>query len=85
MTNIIIYVAIAIAVVGSIFGYLKKTEYDAAQAEREKIRIETIAKSNQNIAERRVRDATFDKFDAAELCRRAGLEWMQSDGKSFCQ
>lgn len=85
MTKIIIYVAAAIAIGGSIFGYLTKIKHDAAEAEREKIRIETIAKSNQLIAERRVRDATFDKFDAAELCRRAGLEWMQSDGKSFCQ
>lgn len=85
MIKYAIYAGIALAIGASIFGYLAKIKYDAAAAEREKIRIETIAKSNQNIAERRVRDATFDKFDAAELCRRAGLSWVFADGKSHCE
>lgn len=81
MIKLAIYAVGALLIIGAASAYVINKQNEAVQAER----IKQIAKSNQNIAERRVRDATFDKFDAAELCRRSGLEWVQSDGKSFCQ
>lgn len=85
MTKIIVYAAVAIAIVGSIWGYLEKIKRDAAAAEHAKVIAAEVAKSNQLIAERRVLDATFDKMDAAAVCRDAGFTWVFADGKSHCE
>jgi hypothetical protein len=85
MTKIIISVAMAICVVGLIFSYLAKIKHDAAVAERAKVIAEQIAKSNQLIAERRALDATFDKMDAAAVCRDSGLSWVYEDNHSRCE
>jgi len=81
MTKIIVYAGIAITLCGLVVAYVAKIKHD----ERAKVIAEQLAKSNQNIAERRIRDATFDKFDAAAMCRDGGFEWVFSDGKSYCR
>lgn len=85
MTKLPIYAAIAFAVIALAGGWYAKQQYDAEQRGREIERAKTAAQSNQNIADRRNTDATFDKMDARALCIDAGLEWMQIDGKSFCR
>jgi len=44
-----------------------------------------VAASNQNIAERRIRDATFDKLDAAAVCAKYDLKWVYANDKSHCE
>jgi hypothetical protein len=77
-----VIVAIAVAIIGGWYG---KQQYDAVQRGREIERAKVAAQSNQNIAERRKTDATFDKMDARALCIDAGLEWVFDDGKSLCR
>lgn len=84
MTKIIIYAAIALAVVGGFWGYLEKLKHDAEQAGINKQIAADIAKANQNIADRRKTDAQFDKLDAAAVCKQFNLEWVFIDGKSEC-
>lgn len=81
MIKLAIYAVGALLIIGTASSYVVTKQNEAVQAER----VKQIAKSNQNISERRVLDATFDKLDAAELCRRAGLEWVFADGKSHCE
>lgn len=85
MTKIAIYAAIAFAVIALVGGWYAKQQYDAEQRGAAIERAKVAAQSNQNIATRRETDATFDKMDAAALCRDAGLEWVFDDGKSFCR
>jgi len=60
---------------------LHRAASQAAEMERAKI----AAQANQNIAERRERDAEFDRTDAMQLCRAAGLEWFADAGRSYCR
>lgn len=81
MSKLVIYAAAGLALIIGIGAYIESIK----SAERQKVIAEQIAKTNQTIAERRVTDAEFDKLDAAALCRDAGLEWLQIDGRSQCQ
>jgi hypothetical protein len=85
MTKLPIYAAIAFAIIALVGGWYAKQQHDAEQRGREIERAKISAQSNQNIADRRNTDATFDKMDARALCIDAGLEWMQIDGRSFCR
>lgn len=49
------------------------------------VEAENIAQANQKIAERRATDAKFQRTDAMELCRQAGLEWFADEGRSYCR
>lgn len=84
MTKIIPYVALSIAIILAITGYLYQRDQTNIQKGIDKQVAADIAKSNQNIAERRETDAHFDKLDAAAVCREYGREWMFSNGKSEC-
>jgi hypothetical protein len=85
MTRLAIYAAVAAAVAAIAGVWYAKQQYDAEQRGRDIERAKVAAQSNQNIVTRRQTDATFDKMDAATLCRDAGLEWVFDDGKSFCR
>ena len=75
----------AIVIVASALAYLDRRDDAAEQRGVDKQIAVTIAKANQNIAERRETDAHFDKFDAHALCDEYDLEWVFEDGKSFCR
>jgi hypothetical protein len=81
MNRIIIGVCAAAIVVGGATGLIFKIQSDAVAVERAKV----AAKANQTIAERRVKDAKFDKMDAEQHCIAGGLEWVFEDGRSFCR
>jgi hypothetical protein len=85
MTKIAIYAAVVFAVIAIAGGWYAKQQFDAEQRGREIERAKIAAQSNQNIADRRKTDATFDKMDARQLCLDSGLEWLFADGKSFCR
>ena len=63
------------------YGVYWKIQSDAVAVERAKV----AAKANQTIAERRAKDAKFDKMDARAHCIDGGLEWVFEDGRSFCR
>lgn len=75
----------ALGFVAGIIVYLDHRDYEAEQRGVDKQIAADIARANQEIATRRVRDAQFDKNDARQHCLDAGLEWVFLDGKSFCR
>ena len=85
MTKPILYVIAAVIILGAIGAWYAKQLHDAEQRGIEKQVAAEIAKSNQNIAERRATDAHFDKYDAAAVCREYGLKWVFADGQSHCE
>lgn len=80
-----IYIALVVVLLLGAGGWYAKQQYDAEQRGRAKVIAEQVARSNQLIAERRALDATFDKMDAAAVCRNAGFTWVFADGKSHCE
>ncbi len=80
-TKIIIGLVLLAAILSGAAGIVAKIRADAVAVERAKI----AAKANQTIAERRVKDAKFDKMDARQHCLDAGLEWVFEDGRSICR
>ncbi len=89
MSKILLWVAVVSGLCLLIGGWYAKQQYDAEQRGRQVERDRITAQANQNIADRRVRDATFDKQDARQLCIdtpiEPRLEWVFEDGKSFCR
>lgn len=85
MTGRIIAIAAVVGVIVAIVLYLGYREDKAEQRGVEQQVARDIAAANQNIAERRETDAKFDSQDARALCTGYGLEWVQHDGKSFCE
>lgn len=85
MTKILITIGVVVGLIVLVGGWYAKQQYDAVERgkaiEREKI----VAKTNQNIAERRARDAKFNRDDTIKLCRDAGLEWFSDAGRSYCR
>jgi hypothetical protein len=81
MNKIIIGVCAFAVVLGLGLGIVAKIRADAVTVERAKV----AAKANQTIAERRAKDAKFDKMDAQQHCIAGGLEWVFEDGRSFCR
>jgi hypothetical protein len=80
-----LYILLATWLVVAAIGWYARQQYVAEQRGREIERALIAAKANQNIAERRVTDAKFDKLDARSFCIDSGLEWVFEDGKSFCR
>lgn len=87
MNSIFGWVTGAIIVAGIAAGVYGKIQWDANRRAEEKQISINVAKANQRIAERRVRDASFDRDDVKRLCLDAGLEWMwdEANQRSFCQ
>ncbi len=85
MSKIIIYISIAAVVIGGATGLILKIQADAASRAVLIERGKVVAKANANIAERRATDAKFNRTDAMELCREAGLEWYADEGRSYCR
>ena len=86
MSKIIAYVACAGIIGISVLGWYAKQQHDAEQRGIAIEKAKVVARANQEIATRRVRDAQFDKMDARQHCLDAGLEWVfGDDGKSFCR
>lgn len=72
---------ILLLVLGAAGVVVLKIRADAVAVERAKV----AAKANQNIAERRAKDAKFDKMDAQQHCLADDLEWVFENGRSFCR
>jgi hypothetical protein len=85
MSKIIIYVIVIVVILGAVGTWYVKQLHDAELRGVDKQIAAEIAKSNQNIAERRSTDAHFDKYDAAAVCHDFGLQWVFADGKSHCE
>lgn len=86
MTNLATWAACAAIVIMAAGGWYMKQLNDAETRGAEIERANVAAKANQRIAERRIRDAQFDKMDARQHCIDAGLDWVfGDDGKSFCR
>lgn len=78
--------AIIVVIIGLVvFGWLESRSAKDVQKGIDKQVAADIAQANQNVAERRVTDAQFDKHDAADVCHDFGLEWVFIDGKSQCR
>jgi hypothetical protein len=76
-----IFGVVLLLLLGAVGAVVLKIRSDAVAVERAKV----AAKANQNIAERRAKDAKFDKMDARQHCLADGLEWVFEDGRSFCR
>ena len=76
-----IFGVVLLLLLGAAGAVVLKIRSDAVAVERAKV----AAKANQNIAERRVKDAKFDKMDAEQHCLADDLEWVFEDGRSFCR
>lgn len=68
MTKIIVYAAVAIAVLGAIGAYSAKLYNDGIQAERQA----QLKKSIELVKERDKLDTTLRNATAADICRRLG-------------
>jgi hypothetical protein len=86
MSKLITYAVCAVVILGAVGGWYAKQQYDAEQRGIAIEKAKVVARANQEIATRRVRDAQFDKMDARQHCLDADLEWVfGDDGKSFCR
>lgn len=87
MLRYALMVTAAAVAVGSFLMYVKARDAENVQKGISIQRAENIATINQTIAERRVRDAQFDKMDVKQLCTSAGLDWVfdAATQRSRCQ
>lgn len=86
MNSIAVYAVAAAAVSSLAIGWYVNEKRDAEERGAAIERAKVAAKANQNIAERRMKDAQFDKMDARQHCLDADLEWVfGDDGRSFCR
>lgn len=87
MNSLFSWITIGVVAAAVVVGLYGKIQWDANRsAENKQLNI-NIAKTNQRIAERRVRDASLDKDDVKRMCTDAGLEWVwdEANARSFCQ
>lgn len=85
MEKIIASIIVAIIMGGGLWIYFERRDAAKVQEGVNKQVMADAAKANQNIATRRATDATFDKYDAADVCRQYDLTWVFADGKSHCE
>lgn len=77
--------ALIVAMIGAGMLWMTTREKAAERRGADQQVARDIAAANQNIATKRETDAKFDSQDAHALCNSYGLDWVQREGKSFCE
>lgn len=72
MTKLIVYAAVAIAVLGTIGGFAAKFYNDGIQAERQA----QLTKAVKLVKERDALDVKVKTATPADVCRRLGGKWL---------
>lgn len=85
MSKFGIYAICAAVIIMAGSGWYALQLHNATVRGQEIERAKIAAKANQNIADRRERDAKFKRDDVIKLCRDAGLEWFADAGRSYCR